>query len=113
MYQPTVKRLFDRLQPSQVRNVASLLAQALIRSERLSHRFGRSRFGEHVVLLGHGFSFLPSSSAVDVLDVNVSRRRGKRKITYKRTTQELAPSGACFRERETYEVPGSTFQAAR
>ncbi len=29
MYQPAVKRLFDHLQPSQVPNVASLLAQAL------------------------------------------------------------------------------------
>jgi hypothetical protein len=29
MYQPAVKRLFEHLQPSQVPNVASLLAQAL------------------------------------------------------------------------------------
>jgi len=40
MYPPGVKRLFDHLQPSQVRNVASLLAQALILQCHLYKHWG-------------------------------------------------------------------------
>ncbi len=48
MYPPGVKRLFDHLQPSQVRNVASLLAQAKLAS-LLKYAFAPANEGHRPV----------------------------------------------------------------
>ena len=67
MYQPAVKRLFDHLQPSQVPNVASLLAQALI------HRIADKRSSRKLGCRHQNFSKTKSSPRI-LRDVRLLKR---------------------------------------